>query len=331
MKKRRYDEADLEEPDDLEEVGESEASAEPGAKRQAQEAGGKPAKETNEAHAAIESLPDLHKNEAQIGDGACLTRCKAAYKPNNTCSYRWQASYRAIEHDHEIYNAHPSEARRLGALGWSTYATSTIEANRAAITSGFVVETKTRRTEADDGTVTEKKYQGAAVSSHSFMTGFAPYPNQAHHLLPNAVLQGALNERLKSDLGVLRVAVQTLLGERYNLNHWKNMMALPCERDPHGLAVGLPIHPAGHNHMTYSARVQALVGDELAPYEGVLAARQRDGHAVPEGRNVKDGLVGISDGIHATIVANIPALQDEMSERTTMDDFHDLLAAGPAV
>ncbi len=147
------------------------------------------------------------------------------------------------------------------------------------------------------------------VKGLPFRTAFAPWPNNAHHLIPDAQLMNGIFD-LAADLPTIQeTIVQGLLKSPYNLHHWKNMMILPL--DPkHGCALGLPTHPQGDTHPAYNIEVRTGVDEALSPYKAVIkqVADKENEHEVVDPVDVKEALEALSDALHTSLIALKPEI-----------------------
>lgn len=278
-------------------------------------------KKGKQGHEALKPYDSLHKPVSAYDGGACLGRHEAYYK-TDSCSYRWQAVKRATDEDAAIYDSHHDPTKRLSGTAQRNPSTATADKYASG---GALVGAPGAKKKSKSGKRKGKYYRH--VTALAFRTGFSPYPNQAHHLLPDAELRGSVFEVTEEAPQVRDLIFQDLLTETYNLNHWKNMMILPCART-HGKAIGLPTHPCGHNHVTYSATVRAKVKKALNPYQAAIDdEKQGKPHKRPDSKKIKPDIEAISDGLHALIVSQRAAVQMASTAYETMDDFHPLVAS----
>lgn len=280
-----------------------------------------PSQDGDQGHEDLKPYDNLHKSVKTHDDGACLGRHEAYYKADS-CSYRWQAVKRVEDEDRHIYDSHPNPKFRVDGTAYRNPSVSTAGKYQAG---GALVGVAGPATVAITGKRKGKKYK--TVLAIAFRTGFAPYSNQAHHLLPDAELRGAVYDTTESAPQVRDLVFQDLLREKYNLNHWKNMMILPCART-HGQAIGLPTHPNGHNHITYSAAVRIKVKKALIPYQAAVDdEKQGKPHSQPDSKKIKDDVEAVSDGLHTLIVAQRSVVKMASASLEQMDDFHPLVSS----
>lgn len=277
-------------------------------------------------HAAFTPWDALHHKAGAYDGGKCLGRHEAYYYENNSCSYRWQAVKQATN-DQAIYDAHSDPTKRMAGTAWRTPADSTAQkynAGGALVSMGPAFDPSPPT--GNKGKKRQKRDKVRLVLAKAFRTGFAPYDNQAHHLLPDATLREGVFEVTEGATNVRDAILQGLLSEAYNMNHWKNMMILPCARS-HGKEIGLPTHPNGHNHPTYSAEIKAKVKKALRPYQAAVDdEKQGKPHVVPDPKKVKDDLEAISVGLHALILSKVATLKASTTE-VQVNDFHPDVAS----
>ncbi|MCA9708067.1 MAG: hypothetical protein KDK70_19605, partial [Myxococcales bacterium] len=179
-------------------------------------------------HAELEPKAALHRP-------GCLSAHESCYIEGNPCSYRWHAARRARADARIQYiNAH-------------------------AITKQRWCETE-HRVEKLERWVTRGKATNLVVRGGklrftlaSFTTGWWPWDNHVHHIIPCssliAVLEGTAQQAEPREQRAFDVMVHGLLGEPYNLNDEPNVMVLPI-LDADAVAMGLPRHLLGTGHDT---------------------------------------------------------------------------------
>lgn len=280
-------------------------------------------------HEKLEPWEHLHVSAGSYDGGQCLARHESNYVQRDSCSYRWQAVKRAFGEDKDIYNSHPDPTRRLSGTGWGVVAASQIADYQARrVLAGVGTKQWTAQSGRNEGSEVRN------VLAQAFRTGFAPYANQAHHLLPNSRLRESVFQVTEPAPEVTDIVFQGLLKEKYNLNHWKNMMILPCESKDGGV-LGLPTHP--NNHSNYSAEVETAVIRALQPYEAVVKAiaekKKKKEHPKPEAKKLKNALVSISNKLHTMIVNSRSLIKDRYSqgEDITVDTLHPQVATALGV
>jgi hypothetical protein len=106
-----------------------------------------------------------------------------------------------------------------------------------------------------------------------------PYLHQAHHLIPNGILNGCILDvatQAKS-YSLYKLIRSGLLEAKYNLNHKLNMMILPMKRK-HGITLKLPTHlrPSAREHDKYSKLVETKVKQVIEDFAKALNEGQDD-------------------------------------------------------
>lgn len=128
-----------------------------------------------------------------------------------------------------------------------------------------------------------------------------PYWHEAHHIVPNSVLERAVDNVVKdSD------APQTykeligcgLLDAKYNLNHMENLILLPGEeRVAAVLRLLRHLETERHrDHLPYRQYVLSKVQPKLAPVQAELEA-----HGTPDYEASADDIVGVSRTVRSEI------------------------------
>lgn len=260
-------------------------------------------------HTPLYAYERLHRQTNDYDGGACLTHCEGQYVAGNSCSFRWQAVYRAQHEDLDIYK----DDFRLGRARLSRGHARELMAQGAAVPAS-------RQGPAGDSDATD-------VIGLPFKTAFSPWPNNAHHLLPVGVILNAIEATTTSKPRLAVRIIQDLLSNKYNINHHINMMILPQQaKVSHRL--GLPTHPslkanpsvgpAVAFHKDYSAKVQDKVALILKPYDNWL-----EGICEPpsEGKDIVKKLNDFSQHLHDAIVANRDKFRQE--NKDNMNDAGD--------
>jgi len=135
-----------------------------------------------------------------------------------------------------------------------------------------------------------------------------PYPHNAHHIIPDAVLRDTINaaidEVAQSDPDKaprLRILIRGgLLEAEYNLNHKINMIILPLEA-PHAALLKLPRHVVtSKNHNQYSKRVESVIEEIFQDFAQAMANGSED-HEEPPNKVSKDKLEKASEKLRKAI------------------------------
>jgi hypothetical protein len=172
-------------------------------------------------------------------------------------------------------------------------------------------------------------YIGVEGEAQPFRNAKDPWPNNAHHVLPRAVLAGMVMEvaeAAKPRVDETRALVVTsLLKEKYNLNDQKNMIILPlCE--PHCEAMRLPSHLCG-GHFHYSNAVAGRVRQTVTPeyddlVDDMIAMKHVKDVKPPE---VASLLEQISKDTYKSIVLKSAAARDGGATKVTLDSLAPVL------
>jgi hypothetical protein len=200
-----------------------------------------------------------HVETGSVEGGACLNRHRSDVAAKS-CSHRWQAFKKAEE------NAQWYDYPAYKALVWKPGSTPIQTAQW-----GHFLD------------ILWRPLQGS-WDLHSSSWGFpnfqcwsrAPYWHQAHHLIPNGVLNDCITERAKENRSLYFTVRSGLLGALYNLNHKDNVVILPMGKVV-AAALGLPRHIAGiesepgvkmatRDHPVYSKHVKKEVENVIRRY-----------------------------------------------------------------
>ncbi|WP_437331901.1 AHH domain-containing protein [Sorangium sp. So ce394] len=125
-----------------------------------------------------------------------------------------------------------------------------------------------------------------------------PYYHEAHHLVPNGVLNGCINDAFGTIDAVLWAVRAGLLDEGYNINHKHNMVLLPLDAAI-AKQLELPRHRAfgSYSHRTYSKHVKTKV-------KKIISANQQniDNCELTKYSDMKDQLVSLSKTLFERVV-----------------------------
>ena len=132
-----------------------------------------------------------------------------------------------------------------------------------------------------------------------------PYWHEAHHIIPNGALHDAILSVGKGTglEGEIAAKIRDgLLQAGYNLNHKRNMMILPIEKQISD-AICLPIHvdrskAANLRHTSYSAHVQQRLNEIFAPVKSKVDPSK---HEIPNLEDTKTELEMLSDTLRTDI------------------------------
>lgn len=213
-------------------------------------------------HGVLKPSHEMHRP-------GCLSGHESRYIEGNTCSYRWYAARRARADERIRYAGTDGVANK-----WWTRA-------------------KDRQARLEDwerhGKIRDLNVGSTRLSfkHDSFTTGWWPWDNHVHHIIPHSSLIQLLDEiALKAEPREQRafnVMVNGLLGEPYNINDEPNVMILPI-RDDDAVAMGLPRHLLGTgrrtaDHPDYSREVKRELGKRISPrYRALITAIKTKKH-----------------------------------------------------
>jgi hypothetical protein len=223
------------------------------------------ARESDHVVGTSANLHVLVENSTE--DGACLTGHASEYRAWS-CSYRWQAVKESRRSRQALYDKTPAvrpQDRQAGTLGTSAY-----RSNAGNLTPAHYAF-RIRVPEHGDWFVGGplrpgvKSANGKSIKvGKNFTKDTWPYWNNAHHLIPKALLMETIDAVEEADC---RELIQlSLLRAKYNVNHYVNMILLPQDKEV-GRALGLPRHlvledePQGidptpkFDHVSYSNNV----------------------------------------------------------------------------
>ena len=204
-----------------------------------------------------------HKGEIDYKNAhkpGCVVRCYEPYEEGNTCSYRWQALKKAREKRlRRIYDSHPNPECHIDAiitksttgLGWGYLIEATVESLKK---KGLVIDIGKRKS----------KKGKINLQTKGFVTSFSPYPNRAHHVLPDNCLDKAIKDAVqsaKNSSGAYMTIRVLLMEQKYNLNDKNNMLFLPYTWPP-ACQIGLPTHR--DDHKGYSKKVQTETNNAIS-------------------------------------------------------------------
>jgi hypothetical protein len=230
-------------------------------------------------------------------DGGCLNR-HVGGKPcdtvGNVCSHRWQAYEKMKDTATSLYD-------------WPRYRSLADEGKRR----------RTARMRGKSGNLFPKYYRTFldppgegdwnVAGNNFFMRAYEPYWHEAHHIVPNSTLAGAI---ANVGEGAYTIVIRCgLAGEKYNLNDKKNMVMLPMDR-PVSAAMRLPRHrqtAAIRSHGGYSKHVAGRVQKILNPLE-----QQLKNHEPREYESVKAAIEALSEELFSAVTTSVAGSLDDM-------------------
>jgi len=227
----------------------------------------------------------FHEKKESTEGGACLLKHVTSFNENNSCSYRWQGVKKSKEAPvNKIYDSVKDSSIRTMGDDWI-----------ADQSDGVVIKT-----------LKKAKSNKSVVELERFATGFAPYGNQVHHVLPCGAFKKAAFKVSESTTGLLLVIIGGLLEEKYNINHKDNMIVLPTNEKV-SCRVGLPRHYG--SHPTYSNKIQGMVTEALDPYKKVAdQIAKGEPHDEVDPVTLKEALEDISEQMFDNILKERPEI-----------------------
>lgn len=186
----------------------------------------------NEEHKLDTKFINLHIKIGRTGGGACLNRHKSEFSENHSCSHRWQAYLKAKEcwqwYNYPAYQdlVKTSVKKIFKTTQWGHFITS----EKRPEPFGWDLTATT--------SYTSRKVKNFVSWSK------CPYWHQAHHIIPNGVLNNCIADAANESIKVHTLTRVCLLQAKYNLNHKKNVILLPMGKEV-AAALGLPRHIAG--------------------------------------------------------------------------------------
>ena len=215
-------------------------------------------------------------------NGACLTGHLVPHRIN-TCSYRYQGREAAksapIKPKLETYDTAPDKITTSGVSNPKWYVDELAKPEPGQ----WDVEGPKRKIKI--GT----KY---CKPGRNFKNAKFPYWNNAHHILPKGTLKSCILELADGDSNVSDTIQKCLFKARYNVNHKKNMLLMPQDKEVAKI-LGLPRHielkyndgnaPSNtFNHPKYNAKVGADIKVVLKTYLSLIKGGDEDGHPNPD-------------------------------------------------
>ncbi len=225
-----------------------------------------------------------HHEAGGIDGGKCLnSHPPVDYRENKSCSYRWQGYVKAGEDDNLKYYLWPKNAPQQPPMPGAW----------------------------DWG------------ESENYKKGNKPFANEAHHIVPDAELRGAIaavgtGSPLEHEIKCL--VREGLLEEGYNLNHKVNIIILPMTLD-HALAVGLPKHRLDFttfHHSAYSRYVRAELDKIFSPMQEKVAACP---DKRPVYRKSRKQIEALSKRLHPRIIKAGLLMKQNLMKGDSLDDI----------
>ena len=261
---------------------------------------------SEEQHA--KDLEDLKDKHLKVGE-ACLNRHVGYYAVSNTCSYRGQANKKA-KADSQLYDWPRYEPLSKRTSGIQTAARSE---NGKTIPDWYKTEL-TPPKEGDWDVAKAGNFQDKC---------YTPYWHEAHHVVPNSTLRAAIaavGTGMADPPGMVLAVRGGLLDEGYNLNHEKNMIILPMDREV-GLTIGLPKHRKTQDHRSHSA-YSKYVRLELDKIFGKIREAS-DKHAKQNYGDCKKQIEALSEDLYQAIIDAGEAMKKAMGPKDALDDMEE--------
>jgi len=247
----------------------------------------------------------------------CVTRHVDTYVEDDNCSHRWHAAKKARAEKRIDYlkkNEHSDNRYHQNAENQKT-------------SRGWLNEGKLSRLRN-----TAEEIQ---ISFQPFAIVWWPWSHNAHHIIPRSTLAYTLDlasqEADPNHAEMFKFIVDSLLGEKYNLNDEPNMIILPLE-EKDASRMKLPRHLEGTgegavDHPKYSAEVfDYVTGKIVEKYENLAKAFKAKKHQEEEqAPNVKDDLNQISDTTYNQIISVAQEAWDSGETEVTLDYISSFL------
>lgn len=289
-------------------------------------------------------------------NGACIAGpYEAAYRKKNSCSYRWQ-TVMAYSEDEGTGNldgrANPFKTPRLrAALETSRYETAKSKKKRRRYyPSGYPAKLPVPRPlpegEIDWGILgpkttwvvkdpKTKKRLFTIPAGQNFKgkkCSMWPWWNNAHHIIPKATLKNAIAavenpKDWKSRLSVKTIITRFLLHEKYNVNHHKNVIILPMDKEV-GKKLGLPRHLILEDDTTLEELEDRGTPEPTPKFDHVNYNKLANGRLVTIMNKFKSAAKKAAGG-EACVTKEMNAAK-EMLE-TLSDDLHSAILAQGAL
>ncbi|HYO57919.1 AHH domain-containing protein [Archangium sp.] len=252
-----------------------------------------------------------HKRTGAVEGGKCLNRHEVGFK-QYSCFHKWQAFVRATE-DSRYYN-------------WPRYENAAKEqmpGKGHEVLGTRAIKRKARRGEATSPgrgiylVRMDKPSPGdwdVDWGRHNFKYDCnTPYYHEAHHIIPDSILQTVIQKVLGADGGspeLVLIARNLLLEASYNINHKLNMVLLPMNSHV-AKVLNLPIHrqPGHPDHKQYRDYVKSLLQGDFAPM-----LKDAVDHETQKPGDLKSKLENHSKTIYKQIVDGGYASLDELAE-----------------
>jgi hypothetical protein len=203
----------------------------------------------DQEHFLTTGAPSPHYIEGGLDKGGCLTGHLTEYRKSDSCSYRWQAVARSRSNRKPIYNLKKITAKDMQRV-------KDDRTSKAKVADGSLVTSAYYSKDKKTGKMTAINPPGYAtrlrvpddpkdwwVDTGDNFEGFiVPYWNNAHHMIPKGTFNEVIDKvEQKASARVRDLIVCSLIEARYNINHHKNMILLPQDKEV-GILFRLPRH-----------------------------------------------------------------------------------------
>jgi hypothetical protein len=272
------------------------------------------AKESDHFIGTKQGLHLLVKNSTD--DGACLTGHASEYRPWS-CSYRWQAVTESRANRKSIYDKDPIiQPQHVKEKSIPTSAYTSKAGKVTPLHYAFRISVPKPGDWYLEGPLRPgvKAANGKSIKpGKNFTQDTWPYWNNAHHLIPKALLMETILEVEDADCRELIQAA--LLRAKYNVNHHVNMILLPQDKEV-ARALGLPRHlvladePEGidptpkFDHVSYSNNVYNGLKKVINQYKLACDQELKKKCDTSDFKLAKDKLERISRQCYEAVIAH---------------------------
>jgi hypothetical protein len=267
----------------------------------------------------------VHQEVSNLDAGACLWGHKGGHS-ENSCCYRTQAHNRAQD-DSEIYHRYWSmcgvRTTPIKTLAFATddgkgpmyppHYCSTLDVPQKGdwdVTGPF---RDIQRKRFKKGTL-ERTASDPIVckKNKNFYKDTWPWWNNAHHIIPKGTLTAKIDVEMGTDTFLAVVIKKALMVAMYNVNHKRNMMFLPQDREV-GEILLLPRHitlmekdgpggtPEATDHKQYNENVAARLKEIIDDYKAEADKVRNKEHPEHEAKLDKTRLEKLSDKLYGEI------------------------------
>jgi hypothetical protein len=260
---------------------------------------------------------DLHKPvKNSTENGACLTGHESSYidfSNKNSCNYRYQAVEQGKSHKKIKSYLHSYNDRLTNiASSYSEIPTSAYNTKKGGLCPAYYVVSipVPRKGDWDVGGPTQgdikRKGTQDIKKGENFTRDTWPYWNNAHHLIPKGTLKSAITNEGSVVGALMEVG---LLKAKYNINHKKNMLFLPMDKEV-GKILDMPRHiqlkegdddrikASCTNHSIYDKMVKEMkdgLGKIIREYRDIVRKSEKGKCEVPDFELDKRLLEDLSD------------------------------------